>query len=153
MCLLRAFLGLQHLSKWALAGALAQSLWGRLEEIKGKKEEKRKQGLGDTGRRGQWTRGGKEKGITDGGKLEKHGSHNSGESEVIRIMCESIKLLAVTPLSAPRKYICRLKLIGLCCKRCIPPSAYTLRSNSFEQIMVNATWYDTVACFNCDINL
>lgn len=40
MCLLGAFLGLQHLSKWALAGALAQSPWGRLEEIKEKEEKK-----------------------------------------------------------------------------------------------------------------
>lgn len=96
---------------------------GQIGGNQGKKGRKAKTGTGRHREKGQWTRGGKEKGITDGGKLGKHGSHNSGESEVIRIMCESIKLLAVTPLSAPRKYICGLKLIGLCCKQRIPPSA------------------------------
>ena len=57
-------------------------------------------------RHGAICRGGREKGITDDGELGKHGSHYSGdltESDVIRIMCESIELLSVTILSASRK--------------------------------------------------
>lgn len=73
-----------------------------MEEIKEKKEEK-KTTPGRHREKGAIDMGGKEKGISDGGKLGKHGSHNSDEYEVIRIMCESIELLSVTPLSAPRK--------------------------------------------------
>ncbi len=41
-------------------------------------------------------RGGGGREITDGGELGKHGSHYGGESETIRIICESIELLSVT---------------------------------------------------------
>lgn len=65
----------------------------------GKKQRLEKGGWGGGEGQGGW-----ESGITDeGGVLGKHGSHYSRESEVIRIMCESIELLTNTPLSAPRK--------------------------------------------------
>lgn len=74
-----------------------------MQEIKEEKKEGKKNNAWETQGEGAIDRGGKEEGITDGGKLGKHGSHNSDEYEVIRIMCESIELLSVTLLSAPRK--------------------------------------------------
>lgn len=72
---------------------------------KSRKKRRNKQRLGDR-EKGAMHRGGRENRITDGGELGKHGSHYGGdltESGVIRIMCESIELLSVTILSAPRK--------------------------------------------------
>lgn len=102
-------------------------------ESRGKKERH--------GEKEAMDRGGREKGISDGGKLDRHDSHYSGESEVIRMMCASIELLSGTPLSASRKINLqvRLQLIGLCCKPYIPPLAQTLSFNSSGQIMDHGT--------------
>lgn len=56
-----------------------------------KKWRKKKPTTGKHREKGVMARGGREKGITDGSKIGKHGSHYSGdltESKVIRIMCE-----------------------------------------------------------------
>lgn len=84
-------------------------LWLRLrgaDRSKSRKKEEEKNNNWETQGEGSDAKGREGEGRGDGGEQGKHGSHYGGdlaESEGTGIMCESIELLSVIILSAPRK--------------------------------------------------